>query len=185
MYIYNNSASTVNFNSVTGRSGSQSATGTANFGVESAMGLGIEVKNFGRHAWGYNFGIAIDSTRKVNSGTASFNGVTAYVYYMDPKPTLSVTTTYLEGIYTWEKIYVPVGLNFSAAELKLNDNSMYTTYGGVGFQTGIGGEINDHMSVEFLVKTISFDFQRTNGTYYYNYGTGNLTGAQISLKYNF
>ena len=185
IFAFYNTANSMTFSDIKETTGGVTYSGDATFYSDMAPGFGIEIFVAPENHWGWSAGLTYDSTRNLNSANAGFSGQSVSVVYADPKPTISFVTVYGNAIYRWDSFYLPFGLNVTSPTYKSSDGTITTVTGTLGTQGGAGFFVNDHFSIEGLLRLVEFNVTRSSSTFYIDYGTGAMYGAQLNLKFIF
>jgi hypothetical protein len=75
-YLLWNTASDAKFNNVYVQQGANSGTGSADFEMDKAFGLGIEIYQSDENRWGWAAGFALEGKRNINSVNVASGSVT-------------------------------------------------------------------------------------------------------------
>lgn len=187
IYGFYSFANEMRFESLRATGAGVSVSGAASYGTAAAPGVGIEVSDSSLMSWGWNSGIMYDSKRSIDSFTASAGGVSVSGSYIGRRPTVSFITMYGNLLYRWNYFYLPFGLNFSIPEFRRGDGAVgeYSMVGAMGSQLGAGFYLLERLSIEFMIRSLSFKASSAASGYAYEYDEGHLRGGQINLKYGF
>ena len=179
LILFNSFANEISFDTIYGEVGGSFFRGNLDFHTDTALGLGIEINKLKNQGWGFAIGLTFDQEREVNSLSGPGGASSLSV-----KPVFSVITGYYNAIYTWDRLYLPFGFNFSQMNLRSPGTPVHVT-GGFGLQIGVGYVMTEAIHIDLMIRSITSSLMATDGADYINYGPGRFTGLQVNLKFLF
>lgn len=141
------------FSDAKARSGAAYATGTLEYtslGTPVVLDLGIS--NTSKNSWGWGAGLTYTSMSwdkvTVSDATSSATLVAS--------GTTSILSPYVNAIYRWDNVFVPMGFNLSSLTHEGTPYFISQNKGSLGGQLGIGIIVNNNFS--FLLESKVFGF---------------------------
>lgn len=177
------STSKINFKNV-------SASGVLNthevsFAIGSAFEITAAAMYSEKDSWGAFGALTYQSKREIGDVDLG-NG--SFLRYTGGRPSIQLTLLEAGGLYRWSEFYIPLGFNYSIASYTdISDSSGTSTSlnGAMGFQAGAGYFLTDKICIEALIKMASISGKASTASVNLDYGTGNLTGLALQVRYIF
>lgn len=180
-------ANELKHDSVVVSTATSSLTGTASLGVDTAFGMAAGFMETKENSWGYSTSLVYEAPRNINSLALSSGGVSATSTYGGDKSTIQLTTIELNAVYRLERVYFPIGFNISIPNLKRSAIATGTlnVSGSGGAQLGIGFMPQENLVFEILSKATSIRMTGSASGTNFDFGTGYITGLNVSVKHLF
>ena len=148
--------------------------------VTSTASLALEAIYSGEYAWGFNIGLALDSKRQIlnaNDINPDFKGA-------DGNSEISISSIYVNGIYRWQNLYLPFGLNLAQVTINKPSTALQQISNFPGLQASLGYFLGRHFAIEAGLRLIGiqavFNAGNTSAT-----RTGFLAEQFVSAKLYF
>lgn len=179
-----NTATKIEYDSVTFTSGADSVKGEVTLDVGSAAQFSAGVMASCERCWGFSGQLTIESKRDVKSFKATLEDGTVITAVAGAnKPTMQFNVLEANTLYRWDQFYLPFGLNYSVGvKYSLPSGSVNTTItpgGALGMQAGAGFLFAEHLRLELLVQMIGSTLKETIPGTQADFGTGYMTGALL------
>ncbi len=167
-------------------SGTLSQGADYGFSAEGKSGTGgaisADVRFWLNDSYGLMTGFDYELERKIDAGLR---------YKLDDLPTIDSSddkyqnlSVYLNFVFRFSTIYMPVGLNYSMVKYSSADAS--TATGSLGYQVGVGGMAMNHLALELFYRVSNFKFRTENasGTIK-DFSTAPISSVFVSAKWVF
>lgn len=160
--------------------GASSTSESLNLGVDPGMGLSFGYMHANTESWGYGGNFIYEMARDVKPTSSS-----GIVINSGAKIQLMVLEG--NGVYRWQKMFVPFGLNYTIASYTKApaDTGSTKMNGGLGGQGGVGYILNEKFVFDGGIRMQSIDATTTGSGFKIAYGLGYLTGIYIRGAYAF
>lgn len=153
---------------------------------QNGISFDLEVRKLGVKSFGYIGTINIDLPRNQTKETLTSGNSKLETTSQLSK--LQAITFLTDAAYRWNRIYVPLGLNYALFNYtaKSGFSGSSTVSGGIGFQIGLGVYAVENFAIlaQYRMTAISTKLTSNSGVVD-NYGSGYLTSQSVSLKYLF
>lgn len=160
------------------------ATGTAEFDVESGITLSFEGRFLRENAWGLTLGVDYDLKRDVESGSITLGGETVTVSGSSDPDEITTLVLYGNAVYMWDKFYIPFGFNVSFSDYKSTGLDVNSTPA-IGAQLGVGFQANDNFTFELFSRALGFELDYRDGNLDVLFEEGMRTDFILRAKYIF
>ena len=124
--------------------------------LKPGFNISADVRWLRKNAFGAILGITYMSKRDFDKVTYKADTGDELV---DDDPGYSVSAAAFDFLaaYRFEKLYIPLGVNFSTIQYDGNSDYEHYEYGGIGATFGIGYEASPHLVLEILYRAIKAD----------------------------
>ena len=148
------------------------------FEIENGIGLLYEARRVGKNSWGIALGAEYVTVRKLEEAEVEIAGISGSGDIED-NDGFTTLAAFFHAVYQWDIFYIPFGASLTSIDYK-GDGEIN---GGIGFDFGLGWQLNEKLFVEIMGKTSRMTFEEDDPSY--DYGDGLLSTGSLQLKYNF
>ena len=181
--IFYSTADKLSFSNINATIDGEKYSGNANYGIQNGFGLAIEAYQSDLNTWGWSAGIAYDNKREIKNYNITLGGASDASSYNTSPPSITFYNIFGNVIYRWNKVYLPIGLNFSVPTL--NSSTGFSASGTLGSQIGLGVYVSNELSLELLMRNISIKSEKSGANYHFDLGTGYISGINFQFKFHF
>ena len=134
------------FSETVASNGVDSIKGSATVSLDPGAAVVIEARKMKPNSWGALAGLNYELERKVKKVRFNFNGT---IIEDNPSDRMQFTTIYGSGVYQWDNFYMPMGLNYSLGNYKMDGAEKNPSVkGSVGAQVGAGYFVSPNFAIE-------------------------------------
>ena len=129
--------------------------------VGSSDRFTAEAMYSGQYSWGFNFGLSLDSAKKVENSSDSNPDFQA----VGGNSVLDVKTLYANAVYRWQNLYLPFGINLSRVSIRNPSAALASTNSFPGMQVGLGYLLGKHFALETGIRFVGLQaaYEAPNG----------------------